>query len=313
MHSHDVSYEKPGDPLIPERMVPYILLVVGSVTWAVAYSLYKIATTEGIPFIPFVFWQVMGAGLLLLLFAAARRIRIKLDIPHIRAYLVAGVLGTSLPLCLYAFVAPELPAGVLGLTITLEPMFTLVFAMLLMLESWRWLRVLGLLLGLGGVLLVVLPETGLPTRGMVGWLLLTLVAPVCFGLHNALIERYWPRDCRALVLVCGGLVVGGLFMVPAMAVADSWWFFPNGVGRGEWALIGITLINAVGTVIFFEIIRRAGALFASTAVYIETLAAIGWGVLIFGESHSPWVWASVFILLAGLYLVNRVGRGPRAT
>ena len=109
-------------------------------------------------------------------------------------------------------------------------------------------------------------------------------------------------------LVRGGLFVGALALLPAIAVTDSWWAFPSGIGVGEWALIGSTLIVAVSSLLFFEVVRRAGAVFASTGTYIEALAAIGWGILLFDERHSAWIWASVAALMVGLYLVNRSGR-----
>lgn len=289
-------------------LVPILLLLFAALFWAAIYSLYKLATESGIPFIPFVFWQLLGAGIILLAISAARRRLPPLDIPHLRAYAIVGILGTGLPSCFYAFVAPNLPVGVVSLTVLLEPMLTFFLAALFAIERLRLLRALGLLCGLGGVLLIVLPEASLPERAMVGWVLLVLIAPVIYASHNVLIERYWPRGCNTLTLCTGGLVVGALAMLPAMAATDSWWAFPSGVGVGEWALIGVILIVAVSNILFFEVIRRAGAVFASTGTYIETLGAIGLGILIFGESHSPWIWASVAALMVGLYLVNKTGR-----
>ncbi len=289
-------------------LVPIFLLFVAALLWAAVYSLYKLATESGIPFIPFVFWQLLGASIILLAISAARRRLPPLDIPHLRAYAIIGILGTGLPSCFYAFVAPNLPVGVVSLTVLLEPMLTFFLAVLFAIEPLRLLRALGLLCGLGGVLLVVLPDASLPERAMVGWVLLVLIAPVILASHNVLIERYWPRDCNTLTLCAGGLFVGALAMLPAMAIADSWWAFPSGVGIGEWALIAVILIVAVSNLLFFEVIRRVGAVFASTGTYIETLGAIGLGILIFEERHSPWIWAAVAALMIGLYLVNKTGR-----
>ena len=289
-------------------LMPILLLLSAALLWAAIYALYKLATESGIPFIPFVFWQVLGASVILLAISAARCRLPPLDFPHLRAYAIAGILGAGLPACFYAFVATKLPAGVISLTVLLEPMLTFLLAALFAIEPLRPLRALGLLFGLGGVLLIVLPDSSLPERGMVGWVLLVLAAPVIYAFHNVLIERYWPRGCNSLTLCAGGLFVGALALLPAMAVTDSWWAFPSGIGVGEWALIGVTLIVAFSSLLFFEVIRRAGAVFASTGTYIEALAAIGWGILLFDERHSAWVWAAVAALMLGLYFVNRSGR-----
>ena len=289
-------------------LVPILLLLFAALLWGAIYSLYKLATEAGIPFIPFVFWQVLGASIILLAISVVRRRLPPLDLLHLRAYAIVGILGAGLPACFYAFVASRLPAGVISLTALIEPMLTFLIAALFAIEPLRPLRALGLLCGLGGVLLIVLPDASLPERAMVGWVLLVLVAPVIYASHNVLIERYWPRGCNSLTLSAGGLFVGALALLPAIAVTDSWWAFPSGIGVGEWALIGSTLIVAVSSLLFFEVVRRAGAVFASTGTYIEALAAIGWGILLFDERHSAWIWASVAALMVGLYLVNRSGR-----
>ena len=47
-------------------LVPILLLLFAALLWAAIYALYKLATEAGIPFIPFVFWQILGASVILL-------------------------------------------------------------------------------------------------------------------------------------------------------------------------------------------------------------------------------------------------------
>jgi drug/metabolite transporter (DMT)-like permease len=35
-----------------------------------------------------------------------------------------------------------------------------------------------------------------------------------------------------------------------------------------------------------------------------TLTGIAWGVVLFGEHHSPWVWGAAILIFTGLALVN---------
>ena len=35
------------------------------------------------------------------------------------------------------------------------------------------------------------------------------------------------------------------------------------------------------------------------------LAAIGWGIIFFDESHSIWIWAALALMILGVLLVNR--------
>ena len=71
----------------------------------------------------------------------------------------------------------------------------------------------------------------------------------------------------------------------------------------------LSLINITGYVMFLELIRLAGPLFAAQMGYVVTAAGVLWGIVIFNETHSAWVWAALLVLFAGVALVNprRVG------
>ena len=72
---------------------------------------------------------------------------------------------------------------------------------------------------------------------------------------------------------------------------------------GDWALIGVVLINAMFFLLLFETIRIAGPVFFSVQHYIATLSGIGWDMLIHGGAHSLWIWLALVLLFAGLALV----------
>ena len=97
---------------------------------------------------------------------------------YVLNYLIIGTTGLAFPFTLMTFVAPQLPAGIVSMLVVLSPLMTYVFALLARLEHFRWLSLLGTLLGLAGVLLLILPDASLPEAGMVGWVLVCLLAPL---------------------------------------------------------------------------------------------------------------------------------------
>ena len=48
----------------------------------------------------------------------------------------------------------------------------------------------------------------------------------------------------------------------------------------------------------------SGPVFASQCAYVVTLAGVLWGILIYGEAHSTWVWASLVVMIIALSLVR---------
>ena len=66
----------------------------------------------------------------------------------------------------------------------------------------------------------------------------------------------------------------------------------------------MAIINATAYALFVICIEKSGPLFASQVGYIVTLAGVFWGIVIFNESHSIWVWVSLVTMLIGLMLVS---------
>ncbi len=291
-----------------QLLLPVFLLVVGGVTYGAIPSLTRLATTSGVPPISYVFWQVLGGGLLIFLLALTRGNSPKLAWSHIRFYLVVGPVGMGLPYCILAFAAPKIPAGIIALGLALVPMLTYGITLMLRMEGYRWWRTGGLVLGLVGVLLVVLPETSLPSPEMAGWALVGFSPAILFAISLVAGQRFMPLDGDSLALASGTLIVIALFLLPVMIFAEGLWFFDGSFGWGNGAVIISMIIIAITWYVLVTVIRLVGAVIYSTIAYLESLAGVGWGMLIFGERHSLWIWGAVVLLMLGLYLVNRPAR-----
>ncbi|MEE8173547.1 MAG: DMT family transporter [Alphaproteobacteria bacterium] len=286
-------------------LLPTVMLFACGITWGLSFSFNKIAATAGIPTVAYVFWQSLGAGLILLILCFATANRVQLSWPHLKLYGVAALFELALPFLALNYVAARLPAGVVSLGQALVPALTFGFALAFRVDRFNTLRFVGLCIGLGAVLLIVLPEASLPEPGMVGWVLFALIAPLCYGFANTLVAIMRPPESNSLPLAAGLLLGASALLLLLMAATDSWWFFDAGLDDGALALIGVTLANAIFWYLLFEIILLAGPVFFASYNYISPLAGIGWAVLILGERHSVWIWAALALMFAGLFLVTR--------
>jgi drug/metabolite transporter (DMT)-like permease len=75
-------------------------------------------------------------------------------------------------------------------------------------------------------------------------------------------------------------------------------------GTLEWAIVGNGVINVLAFLGFIRVIHLAGAIFASQTGYLVTIAGVIWGMVLFAESHSGWVWTSLTVMIIGLSLVS---------
>ncbi len=144
------------------RFVPLIMLIATAVIFGALFSVNRFAMSAGVPPIAYAFWQSLGAGTVLLLIALLRGSAPRLDPIYLRTYIVSGVLGIAFPISLLAFVAAKLPTSAVTLVLALSPPLTYLFALILGMEKFRIVSIVGILIGLAGVALMVVPEADQP-------------------------------------------------------------------------------------------------------------------------------------------------------
>ena len=98
---------------------------------------------------------------------------------------------------------------------------TYLFALLARLERFRWLSLLGILLGLAGVLLLILPDASLPEAGMVGWVLVCLLAPASLALTNVLAAVLRPPAISSLAMSAALLLGASVVLFPIMLALEQ--------------------------------------------------------------------------------------------
>jgi len=295
---------------------PYLLVLYSGGTWGITFSLARIATGDGAHPLGLTFWQTFGGGLTLLAVCAARGRWPVLDRRHLLFYLIIGTIGSLIPGTLFFMAAAHVPAGVLAITVATVPLMTYGASWLLRIDAFSPKRISGIVLGLLAIILLVGPDSSLPDPAMAGWILLVLLASVFYTVENLYVDIYIPADTDMVALLAGSLIVGGTLILPLVLYVDA--FVPLTVawGRVEWSVAGMAAIGSVAYMVFLTVVKSSGAVFASQTGYVVTLSGVAWGIVIFGETHSAWVWGSLGLIMVGLTLVTprekELGRGPEA-
>ncbi len=289
------------------RLRAWVLLVFAGVVWGLTFSLAKIATESGAHPLGLTFWQAaIGAGLLIV-YNLVKSQRLPLDRPHLWFYLACGLMGTVIPSTLYFYAAPNLPAGVLSITITTTPLFTFAAALFFGLEKLAVLRILGVGLGIVAVIMLVAPDTSLPDPGAAPWVLVAVAAALCYVAENMIIALRLPSTTTAGMALTGMLTVAALVLAPVLVVTDTFVPITLSADAVNLSIIGMAIINVVAYGLFVYLVAVAGPVFASQMGYWVTVSGIAWGMVIFNEQHSLWIWGSVMVMFLGLALVQPRG------
>lgn len=284
----------------------WLLILIGGGSWGITFSLAKIATELGAHPLGLTMWQGVLGGAAILVYNIIRKVRVPLDKPHLWFYLACGLLGTAIPGTMFFYAAEHVPAGVLSIVVALVPMMAFAIAAALGIDKISPLRVLGVALGLAAIVLMIAPETSLPEPGLVPWLLLVAAAALCYAIENNYIALRKPAGTDSVTLLCGMLIVAGLLLAPIVAATGSFVPLSLSLGTIEICVIAMAVINVLSYGMFVHLVTITGPVFASQMAYTVTISGVFWGMVIFGEQHSAWIWASLVVMLAGLALVKPV-------
>ena len=165
-------------------------------------------------------------------------------------------------------------------------------------------RAMGIVLGMVAILLLVLPDQGLSSAEANYWILAVVLCAVFYAIENVYIAEGISDELDIRELLSGSNIVATVILVPAtmwmdVGVPASWVFTSAGL-----AISTIAIFSTLAYMMFFYTIKTAGPVFASQCAYIVTISGVIWGIIIFAETHTIWVWLSILVMMAGLALVT---------
>jgi drug/metabolite transporter (DMT)-like permease len=287
----------------PSRVGYAIILALIGIGWGSTQPLGKIAASTGHPPFGLIFWQLVVCVLVLGALTLARGKRLPLHRKALEFYVVVAFLGTLIPNYTFYVSVARLPSGIMSIIIATIPLMAFPIAMALGLDRFNLRRMIGILLGLSGVLLIVLPQTSLPDPAMVAFLPIAMIGPLFYALENTYVAARGTQGMDAIQAMFGASIAGLLFCTPVMLAMGHWFPMPIKPGLAEWALIASSALHALLYASFVWLAARAGAVFASQSAYFTTASGIVWAMVLLGERFSPWVWAAAAVMLCGLALV----------
>ena len=281
-----------------------LLLLTPGVAWGLSFSLLKILSDFGVHPLALTLGNALLGGLLLFLWCLARGRPPPWSRNHLVFYVVAGLLGSAVPSASLLFAAPHLPAGILAIEIGMVPLITYFLVLILRVEGFHARRFLGLALGFAVIAALVGPDEGLGDPAAVVWVLVALIAPASYALEDVYIALRRPAGGDSAALVCGMLLASSAFLGVVVVAGGTWeTLLPRWPELLPW-MVAATVVSLSAYVLFLELLRRAGAVYASQVGYVVTGAGVVWGILLFDEQHSGWVWVALAILFVSLALVG---------
>ena len=276
----------------------WVLFALCSVIWGVPYLFIKIAVDSGLA--PgFVAWARVALGALVLVPFAARRGALRGLKGHAGPIVAYTATEIAIPFVLIAVGEQHVSSSLAAILVATMPLLlALVSAWLSPADRPTGLRIVGLVIGLGGVVALLGLDVGGRPNELFG-AALVLGATLCYATAPLIVSRYL-TDLDPLGPVAASLILATIALFPA-AIGGWPHAMPSGAALISLAVLGV-VCTVVGLVIFFQLIGEAGASRASIITYVNPVVAVIVGVLALHEHVGAMSLVGLMLILGGSWL-----------
>ena len=284
------------------RTQDWLLLVALSVLWGATFFFIAIAGPEVPPF-TLVLARVGIAALVLvpLVYIMGH------SLPSGRAawqlFVVQAIINNVIPFTLMVYGQQRIASGLAAVLNATTPLFTLMVARLFAGEALTPTKVLGVLLGAGGVAVLMGPEAlTANASSMIGMLC------ILGGTLSYAFSALWMRRLRhipPLVSSAAQLTCSTALLLPIAALLDRFWLLPVPSTSAMLAVLALAVFStALAYIVFFKISASAGPDNVMLVTLLIPVTATALGVLVLDETLTIHLIAGALIIASGLAVID---------
>jgi drug/metabolite transporter (DMT)-like permease len=285
------------------RFAPLPLIIaLFCLLWSFAFVAGKIGVTYCPPLI-LLTARFSLAGILILGISAVRGEKWQMSWRDIAVFALLGVANNALYLGLGYTGLKTVSAGLGGLIVSANPVFTAVLAALLLQEALTWRKVAGLLLGIAGVGFIVWHRMSVGTDSLSG-ILFTLASLASIVSGTILFKVLAPKGS---LWIGNGIqnLAAGLALLPfALAFSNVGDIVPNAQLAGAFAFL-VLGGSVLAYFLWFHLLKTSGATAASAYHFLMPPLAMLFAWLVLGEHIALRDLLGVIPVAIGIYLVTR--------
>lgn len=290
-------------PLASTSRMRLSLMVGGFILlWSSAFAVGKMAIADCPPLI-FLATRFLAAGVLMLGLAAVGGLRWTLSKRDVVVFAVLGLANQAIYLGIGFIALKTVSAGLAALIISANPIVTAVLAVLLLGERMTWRKLIGLLLGLGGVAYIVQSRLTLGTDQLSG-IVLSAVALLSLVGGTILFKLFAPREGLWIGNGVQSLAAGVALMPIAVGFESFRDIVPSTSLIAAFAY-SVVFVSVFAYLLWFRILAVSGATAASSYHFLIPPLGMLFGLLLLGEHLAAADLFGIVPVALGIYLVTR--------
>ncbi|MBX2891353.1 MAG: EamA family transporter [Saprospiraceae bacterium] len=281
----------------------WLVLFVLALIWGASFLFIKRSVAIFSP-LQMAMWRMVLATALYLPVAVA--FWSKIDWRRWRPLLVVAFCGSAIPNFLFAVAGQHVNSSLAGVLNSLTPLFTLMLGVAFFEMKFTQRKIIGVVLGLLGAAMLILFNSKSSMSGNAFFASLCALATVCYAV-NANVVNKWLRDQHPAGIASAAFVLTGWMFLTGLWWSGGW----EEAQRDERGMEGLgyiaylALLGTVGgSILYFWLLQRTSAVFATSVTYLLPVAAIGLGAFD-GEMIGPLDLAGTGVILTGLYIARK--------
>jgi drug/metabolite transporter (DMT)-like permease len=281
------------------KLLDIIQLLILAALWGGSFLFLRIAAPIIGP-IWLIEIRVLLAGLVLLLFTI--RFQLLGEIRrNIIPIMVIGCIGTAIPFVLFAFASQLLPSGFTSILNATSPLFGTVVASIWLKEKLTINRILGLIIGFAGVIIIVGWKTFAITQSFIYSVSATFLAAFLYAVAAPYAKKYL-SGVPVLAIATGNLLSAAIILLPLMPFTVPTQLPTTTV---IIAVIALSLFStACAHILYFRLLNSVGSTKSLTVTYLIPVFSMIWGKIFLQEEITQSMIFGCGLILLGTAITN---------
>lgn len=292
-------------------LLNYAILLILGVIWGSSFLFIKVALEGFGPFTLGVVRLAIGGVMVFSLAMALRQ-----PLPARRSeWLWILVIGTVSSAIAFAFMnvgMQQIESSVGGIIITIVPLFTLALAHWFTDDRLTLRKLVGVLVGLGGILVMFGPALWEGMESSTLGQLFIVVTAFCYAAGSVMARRSL-ANVAPLVAAGLSLLWAAALLTPVTLAVENPFEIDPSLYAWLGALGAAIFSTGIAISLLFILIRRAGPNFAAANNYLAPVVSLTWGAIFLLEPITTIKIIALLLLLAGIAIAtwrSNVGRAP---
>lgn len=281
-----------------------LLLLILALCWGPSFFFIKIILEE-IPTFMLVNLRLGIAAIILIVIIKCQGKKLLTWLHLWRQFLMMGIFASALPFVLITYSETMIESSLAGIINGSSPIFTAILAhYFLEHEKITIKKIIGILLGLLGITSAFLPSLLEGNNNNVIGIVFVAIASISYAVGMVFSRKY----LMALPNLIGPtyqLIMGAIVLLPFSFIIDHPFSVPFPSLKVIVSLCSLAILGTVlAFVLYYAIVRQAGATYLSTSTLLFPFVSIFLGVIFLHETLHWNAYLGCVLIVLGLIIAN---------